>query len=216
MILDDVWTLFCNALFPVPSTSSLFNHYHDNDAHIDLPDGEKIRRKNLLNYLRSFTEFPRVVVIGEAPGWRGCRFSGIPFTSEAQLLHRHVPFNGRASSLRQPPYAEATATIFWRHLPAYHPRFFAWNCIPFHPHQAGSPLSNRTPSRDEIESYSAFLSELLSLLKPARLIALGRSAQRALAGRDLPSVYVRHPSRGAAQPFWQGIEPLLNAGTPPA
>jgi uracil-DNA glycosylase len=211
MILDDLWALFCDELFPVPSTPSLFNPYKDNEPGVDLPDGDEIRRENLLNYLRSFTNVPPVVIIGEAPGWRGCRFSGVPFTSESQLLHHTVPFHGRRSALRSSPYTEATATIFWRHLSPVQTRFFAWNCVPFHPREEGESRSNRTPSRAEIDSYSDFLRDMLSLLRPERLIALGRSAERALNGSDIPSVYVRHPSRGGARAFREGIEPLFKA-----
>lgn len=213
MILGDVWTFFNENLFPVPSTPSLFNPYHDNEPEVDLPRGDEIRRNNLLNYLRSFTQFPTLVLIGEAPGWRGCRFSGVPFSSEAQLLQDDFPFKAERSSLRPSPYREATATIFWRHLSSYHPHFFAWNCIPFHPRKAGQPLSNRTPSRREIETHSEFLSDLLSLFQPEQVIALGRSAQRSLAQSGVPSVYVRHPSRGGAQPFWRGLKPLFQNRT---
>lgn len=213
MILDEVWTFFNQTLFPTPSTPSLFNPYHDNEPDVDLPHGDEIRRKNLLSYLRSFSQLPALVLIGEAPGWRGCRFSGVPFTSESQLVQNDFPFCGNRSSLRPAAYSEATATIFWRHLSTYHPHFFVWNCIPFHPRKAGDPLSNRTPSRREIETHSEFLSDLLSLFQPAQVIALGRSAQRSLAQSGVRSVYVRHPSRGGAWTFWQGMASLLQDST---
>ena len=71
MILGDVWTFFNEYLFSVPSTPSLFNPYHDNEPEVDLPHGEQIRRENLQNYLRSFARRPAMLLIGEAPGWRG-------------------------------------------------------------------------------------------------------------------------------------------------
>jgi len=70
-----------------------------------------------------------------APGYKGCRFSGVPFTSEAQLSSGLLPFKGDRSSCMNQPWSENTATIFWRVMMRYHPDFIAWNCFPFHPHE---------------------------------------------------------------------------------
>ena len=209
MSLDDVWRLFEEEVFSVPSTSGggfpLFNHYHDADPGADLPGAREIRRANLLNYLRSFSGRPSVVVVGEAPGWRGCRFSGVPFTSEVQLLSGVLPFMGRQSSARASPYAETSATIFWRHMASYRSQFLAWNCIPFHPHRPGDALSNRSPTRREIAAHLGLLSGLLSLLQPRHVVAAGRSAELALEQIGVAALYVRHPSCGGANEFRVGI-----------
>ncbi len=214
MFLDDIWALFKENLFPFPSTPGLFNQYKDTDLRIDQPIADDIRRGNLKNYLHSFTKRPSIVVIGEAAGWRGCRFSGIPFTSEKQLGDPSFPFNGQQSSNQATRYAESTATTFWKHLLPFHHDFFAWNCVPFHPYQAsheknegkyGNILSNRAPTKDEIFSHSAFLAELLKLIKPKKVIAIGRSAEKALTHLEIPSTYVRHPSHGGARQFKKNI-----------
>lgn len=47
-----------------------------------------IARKNLLRYLTEMSKRkPSVLLVGEAPGKDGCAISGIPFTSEYQLLN---------------------------------------------------------------------------------------------------------------------------------
>ena len=97
MQLDAIWG-FLGVKYPS------FNPYLDIDNEVDLANAAQIRRININNYLSSFRRQPRVLVLGEAPGWRGCRFSGIPFTSEAQLISQSLPFSGRPSSRRKLPY----------------------------------------------------------------------------------------------------------------
>jgi len=207
MPLSEIWALFEQRLFSIPSTPTLFNQYNSCDLRVDRPGGDAIRRGNLLNYLRSFTTIPSIVMVGEAPGWRGCRFSGVPFTSEAQLWDQSVPFQGRQSSLCSTPNREVTASIFWKQLwpngrrPEDGTRFFAWNCVPCHPHQDGSPLTNRTPSLKEIDAHADLLARILQLFSPEQVIAVGRSAQRALGRINVPAAYVRHPARGGAARF---------------
>lgn len=208
MVLADVWSLFEEKIFPLPSTSHkeapLFNQYNDINTSVDLPNADRIRRENLRNYLHSFPERPDIVVIGEAPGWRGCRFSGVPFTSEAQLCSGDIPFEGFQSSKGAMPYSESTATVFWKQMLPYHPRFFAWNCIPFHPYEYDNILSNRTPKK-EILVYIELFSEILSCIRPKRVVAVGRSAGRTLAKVGFSCSYVRHPSHGGANAFSEGI-----------
>ena len=56
-----------------------FNQYRDVTARFDLPNGAAIRRANLRCYLELFAG-ASYVLVGEAAGYAGCRFSGIPFT----------------------------------------------------------------------------------------------------------------------------------------
>ena len=74
--------------------SPVFNIYTETNPDLEHLDAAQIRRSNLYNYLSSFLERPSILIVGEAPGWRGCRFSGVPFTSESQLYSAKFPFKG--------------------------------------------------------------------------------------------------------------------------
>jgi uracil-DNA glycosylase len=138
-------------------------------------------RERLARYLDARAH-AAVVLVGEAPGYRGARVSGIPFTSERQLTGSGP--------------AEATATIVHRVLArlGVEEEVLLWNVVPTHP---GTTTSNRRPTRAEVEASAAFLRELTRDRIP---IAVGRIAAAAL---DTP--YIRHPSHGGAAEFEQGL-----------
>jgi len=220
-MLDDLWNLLENRLFLMPSTEKLFNQYKDVDPRVDLPNAHEIRRGNLMNYLRSFPGRPNILVVGEAAGPWGARFSGIPFTGEKQLCKHTMPFLGRQSSVerplletkKEPPYTSQSAEIFWRVMKPRHPRFFVWDCVPFHPHPPNKILRIRNPTKKEISDFSGLLKEIIELLniKPGRIAAVGRKAECALKEIEVKESihYVRHPSRGGAREFERGIEKLF-------
>jgi uracil-DNA glycosylase len=127
-----------------------------------------------------------VVLVGEAPGYRGARVSGLAFTSERQLTGDGP--------------AEASATIVHAALDelGVTDQVLLWNVVPTHPGDEGS---NRSPTRSEVEAGLPFLRELA---RGRQTIAAGRIAQAAIGG---PSV--RHPSHGGAAEFRRGLEAVL-------
>jgi uracil-DNA glycosylase len=147
--------------------------------------GAARRRDRLAAYLDSRADSPWLLV-GEAPGFRGARVSGIPFTSERQLTG-HGP-------------AEATATIVQRVLAelGVADGVLLWNVVPTHP---GTESSNRRPTRVEIAAGRVFAAELA---RGRRVICVGRVAQAALGGAG-----VRHPSRGGSAAFAAGLRGLM-------
>ncbi|HTZ07332.1 MAG TPA: uracil-DNA glycosylase [Gaiellaceae bacterium] len=148
----------------------------------------ELRRERLRAYLGARVE-ARVVLVGEAAGYRGARVSGIPFTSERQLTGAGP--------------AEASATIVHRVLAelGIEDDVLLWNVVPTHP---GTETTNRRPTRSEIEAASPFLREVTG---NRTAIAVGRIAAAALG--DAPCV--RHPSHGGAVAFARGLERTLGA-----
>lgn len=180
------------------------------DAHPDfdrdLVESPAIRAANLEAYLRSRVPVCRLLLIGEAPGYQGCRFSGIAFTSERTL----EPSN--RTSRRPEGWSEPSATIVHRVLAetGLEDATLLWNACPFHPAGAG-PLTNRTPTPAELAVGAPLLAQLEDILAAAGrrplVVAIGRSAQRSLP-EGTP--VVRHPANGGAGLFRTGIMDLLD------
>src|SRR6476660_3413810 len=97
---------------------AVVNPYRDSDPALDWPGAAKRRRENLEAYLERVGE-PRLVLLGEALGFRGGRFSGIAFTSERQLAGddgRRLPWAGppfRPTSTRPGLWLEPSGSIVW-------------------------------------------------------------------------------------------------------
>ncbi len=205
MPLKSLQTILEQHVFDAPSSPTLFNPYRDRVDSLDLPDAPHIRRCNLIEYVASYAQKPRVLLLAEAPGPRGCRFSGVPFTSEAQLEDPAFPLHGRPSSLAETPYTEYSGSIFWRVARPYWPAFFVWNTVPLHPHKAGAPLSVRNPTRREVQAWGSLLSAMLGVLRPTLTLAVGRKAEYALQRLGHEATYIRHPSQGGARAFENGM-----------
>jgi uracil-DNA glycosylase len=145
------------------------------------------RRKRLSDYL-SRRARARVLLVGEAAGYRGARLSGVPFTSERQLTGKGP--------------AEATATIVHRVLAelGIEDDVLLWNVVPTHPHRPGEPASNRRPSVKEIAAGRPFLDELA---RGRTVVPVGRVAEAAVDTEG-----IRHPSHGGAAAFRDGLARL--------
>jgi hypothetical protein len=106
---------------------------------------------------------------------------------------------------RGPLVAERTAAIVWRVLSRIGIPTVLWNVFPLHPHEPDDPLSNRCHTRAEREATWPLLLALIKMIRPRRLIAIGRDAALALERIDLPIHIVRHPSYGGQAEFVAGI-----------
>lgn len=210
-MLSDVWSLLESAVFPVASTDEAFNPYRDRHDDLDCGDAPARRRNNLRAYLSCYDAPPPLFLLLEAPGPWGCRFSGVPITSEAQLLDPGFPIDGKRTSTDDEPHTEYSASIFWRVLQPYFPHFFVWNSLPLHPHDPGAPLSIRTPRRTEVRAWGSLLTDLIDALAPTRIVGVGRKAERALEEAGASPTYVRHPSQGGAKKFESGMNELIAA-----
>ncbi len=157
-----------------------------------------------------FSIRPRFILLGEAPGYQGCHFSGIPFTNEKLLLAGHIPRVTVRDRLthRPRPWCEPSATVVWGALHALGiaSETVLWNTFAWHPFKPGQPYSNRTPTRTELEFGGPVLAAVLDAFSPAAIVAVGKVAERTvrLLGRH-PTVTLRHPAMGGATEFRQGL-----------
>jgi hypothetical protein len=124
-----------------------------------------------------------VVLVGEAPGKDGARWTGLPFTSSRQLT-------GSGPE-------ETTARTVQRVLAELDLAFpvLLWNAsVLFAP-------GNRDPRRTELDACAEVLDLIIS---NRRVYAIGRHAQRATG-----APYIRHPSHGGASLFAAGLRQAL-------
>jgi hypothetical protein len=190
----------------LPGSDRLFNPYALADP------GGAIRRENLARYLADMhARRPRCLMLFEAPGYRGCALTGIPVTSERIMLRgiaRWGLFGGgyHATSGQPGGVTEMTATILWGALNDLAPEPpLIWNTLPLHPHRPGQRASNRTPSAAEQEIGLDLIPAVIDLFGCQTILAVGRTAQHALARLGIDAIPVRHPSQGGKPEFVAGL-----------
>lgn len=204
----------------LPSSDGLFNPYSSSGPDLPAayeevgPEADAIRASNLERYLENVLEAGAdVVLCGEAPGYQGCRFSGIAFTSEIELCRGLAPLAGcetlpLARRGRRWPMREPSAQAIWEAMTRAERPFVLWNATPLHPHVPGQPLTNRTPTKNEVALGREALLALLHLVRPRIVIAVGNTARDALAELKVPAHPVRHPAYGGKPAFLAGLEEL--------
>ena len=194
------------------SPENTFNPYSSRCPVYDLSDAPRRRSQILLSLLNAALDRDiDSLWIGRDLGYRGGRRTGLPLTDDVHF-HKHVERWGLSFErpTRSQVVAERTAAIVWRILSQIERSVFLWNVFPLHPHEPDSPFSNRPHNPTERRIGEEFLSELIFLLRPRRLIAIGNDAFHTT--RRLCSRYevflVRHPSYGGHAQFLRQIQEL--------
>ena len=191
-----------------PACNNFFNR--------SVPANE-LRRRNLEIYLQEMLDRrPRVLLVGEAPGFRGMRITGVPFTNRTIIecpVNRFGLF-GPGKGYVLPPdaagiAAEPTATVLWQVLEEVDIVPLLWSAFPWHPHQPGKPLSNRTPKPSETKLGTSFWQELAEIFGISSIVAVGNVAQHSLQRSGLAAPKIRHPAHGGRSGFKRGLEELL-------
>jgi hypothetical protein len=205
---------------PRAAPPAVANPYRDEAAGLDRPGAAWRRRRNLESYLAAVGP-PRLLLIGEAIGYRGGRFSGIAFTSERQLGgDRPLPWAAAAACLptsRRPGlWTEPSATAVWRALGGEARGVLLWNAFPWHPWGFRGRLSNRRPEERWLGPNLHVLEALLAAVPAARVAAVGRTAERCLARLGVvPAAVLRHPAHGGAGVFAGQVAGVLQSDNLP-
>ncbi len=211
-----------------PRLKAVFNPWRDVDAENDRDSrAPGIRTDHLRHYLSSRIGKSRYLLIGEALGYQGGHFSGIPMTSERILLgykegegispfHVLPGFKPRQTSkpeIMPQGFSEPTATIVWGTLlkaGIMASTFVLWNVFPWHPYNVKKGiLSNRRPVNDELQCGYSVLRKFLGLFPGRKVIALGKISGGTLKALDIPHSEVRHPANAGAREFRAKIKRLL-------
>jgi len=147
----------------------------------------------------------RILLVGEAPGHRGCRITGIPFTSGRVFQTIPHPLLVALKEKIQLPHieTESTATIVWNYLSEKNTTPLFWNSFPFHPHEKGKVKGNRAPTDAEVKFGAGILRKLHDIYKPEFVAGIGYKGVDALK-QIFPEKtinYIRHPSNGGKSQF---------------
>lgn len=190
---------------------SVFNPYREICSVHDRPDAADVRRRNLVRCLKAALDV-RVdtIWIARDLGYRGGRRTGVPLTDEVHLAPAGALMGGieLERATRGPVVAERTAAIVWRVLSRIHQPVVLWNIFPLHPHEVNDPFSNRCHTRAEREATWPLLMALIEMIRPRRIVAIGRDAGLALRGIEIPVNVVRHPSYGGQADFIAGVRAI--------
>jgi hypothetical protein len=165
-------------------------------------EGGRLRRENLTRYLALVGDQADMLLVAEAPGWRGMTNTGVPFTSMREL--------GPAYLVPPEPTApwEASSRVVQAALAEWDgPLPVAWAIFPHHPFAAPDRLTNRTPRPSEVRDGAPVALALLEALGASgvRVVAVGRKAQGALALAGIDAIAVRHPAQGGAKQFTEQL-----------
>ena len=167
-----------------------------------------------LNYIFSQSG-DNILLIGEAPGYKGCRLTGIPFSSGALInAKQHRIFSDIADDIvLKKVELENSASAVWESLSDVKRYPLFWNAFPFHPHPKGDSNKNRAPNKQEMIEGEVYLSALAEIFAPTTIAGIGRKGE--LAGKQVfpenDVVYIRHPSYGGKKEFIVGMERVLGS-----
>jgi uracil-DNA glycosylase len=203
---------FVSVLSGMEQQDLCYNPYGSGERQLD-----EVRCANLELYLDEMQKFkPRTMLVGEAPGYNGCRWTGIPFCSERQLVRGVGGFDlfgidkgYRWTSGRPEGYTEPSGTILWGIIAELAELPLVWNAFPLHPHKPGKSLSNRTPTRTELLRFSGVLANMIELFGIERFIAIGKKAELVLGELGYEADCVRHPANGGKNACRDGLLKLL-------
>jgi uracil-DNA glycosylase len=196
-----------------------FNPYSDRCEVHDRRDAPRRRATALAGMLRRATEAPvDAIWIGRDLGYRGGRRTGLALTGDVHMGQHAKRWNLDLFAERPTTVsavAERTAAVIWGMLQHIDARIFLWNVFPLHPHESGDPFTNRQHNAHERRAGERLLHQLIDLLKPSRIVAIGNDAAAAAhrIADAVPVICVRGPSYGGQTQFQSQISKLYGSPT---
>ncbi|WP_234053705.1 MULTISPECIES: hypothetical protein [unclassified Xanthobacter] len=180
---------FLEALKAAEPAGPLVNPYRGWVKGIDAdPEAPAARARHLQAYLGERLSDAALILVAEAPGYQGARFSGIAMTCERTLLgHKpQVP----ASAVMQMRAVRTSDPAAARNDPERLSGF-------------GEPTA--TMVWGEVSAHLDLLEALLDLFPGRPVVAVGETAKRNLARLGIEAAGVRHPANGGCSAFGRGL-----------
>jgi hypothetical protein len=182
----------------------------------------RIRMANLRLYLSQLLPLkPRVLLVGEAPGYRGAWRTGVNFTSEKIMMgpkDRFGLYGGAEAGYRLIEadagklWGEASSTVVQKVFQELPSPPLVWPAFPLHPHKPGVDESNRTPTPAELRRDGApQLQRLIEVFKPEHIAAVGNIGLSTLGLLGIEATKIRHPAHGGGPQFREGLLALMRA-----
>ena len=189
-----------------------FNPYSSRCKVHDFRDAPYLRSEILRVMLESAADSKvDSIWIGRDLGYRGGRRTGLALTDD---VHFNAHANRWGVTVDRPTKGKAvkerTAAVIWSILSRIDAPIFLWNVFPLHPHKRNEPFSNRSHNSCERKAGEDVLCQLLGLLRPQRLVAIGNDAAHTAyrLASDQQVLKVRHPSYGGQSEFLAQINAL--------
>ena len=204
------------------------NPWADCDPDFDIDEHAPRHRSNHLRaYLNARLNTAKALLIAEAPGYQGAKFSGIPMTCERTLLgHRpriscsdvfdetierqrtSSPPEASSKAVKLRGFCEPTAAYVWGHManrPGLSKKIVLWNLFAFHPYKTKNTLTNRPPKEPVLE-------EFLRLFPDRPILSVGNISEEYLTrwGHRY-ELFTRHPANGGGPVFREKFAEFLNA-----
>jgi hypothetical protein len=228
---------FVDLLQEYRSNGPVGNPWADCDRDFDIDGHAPRHRSNHLRaYLNARLNTAEALLIAEAPGYQGAKFSGIPMTCERTLLGRRKkprvspgdvfdetierhrtsrPPESSSQAVRRWGFCEPTAAYVWGGMadrPGLSKKIVLWNLFGFHPHEETSTLTNRTPTDPEILSNQDVLEAFLRLFPDRPILSIGNISEEYLTrwGHRY-ELFTRHPANGGGPKFRENFAKFLNA-----
>jgi len=215
------------------SKGAVVNPWADRDADFDRDEHAPSHRSNHLRaYLSARLSTAEALLIAEAPGYQGAKFSGIAMTCERTLLghrpwvstgdvfddaiERHRTSRPEASSKQSVilrGFCEPTAAYIWHAMAdrGLSKKIVLWNLFGFHPHQDTNKLTNRPPREDEILRNRPVLEAFLRLFPGRPILSIGNISEEYLTkwGHRY-ELFTRHPANGGGAKFRENFAKFSN------
>ena len=194
-----------------------FNPYVERCEKYDKPRAPEIRAGVLSSILRAAGDVDvDAMWIGRDLGHRGGRRTGLALTDDLRFsIHTKRWGVDVERPTVGPMVRERTASVVWEMLEQIEENVFLWNLFPLHPFPEDNAYGNRAHSALERVVGVELLLRLISLLRPRRIVAIGKDSARALRNGllEIDVWDVRHPSYGGERLFREQVASLYGLGT---